>query len=40
MAGDASKARTACQDFLAFWKNADTGVATLIAARAEYARLE
>jgi serine/threonine protein kinase/tetratricopeptide (TPR) repeat protein len=39
MAGDSSKARTAYQDFLALWKNADPDVPILIQAKSEYAKL-
>ena len=38
--GDASKARTAYQDFLALWKDADADVPVLIGARAEYAKIK
>jgi predicted Zn-dependent protease len=37
--GDASKARTAYQDFFASWKDADPGIPVMVAARAEYAKL-
>src|SRR5713101_5768605 len=37
--GDTSAARKAYQDFFALWKDADPDVPTLIAARAEYAKL-
>jgi hypothetical protein len=37
--GDSVKARTAYQDFLALWKDADPDVPVLIAAKAEYAKL-
>ncbi|HXT72813.1 MAG TPA: hypothetical protein VN785_03080, partial [Candidatus Angelobacter sp.] len=37
--GDQSGARTAYQDFLAFWKNADPDIPVLKQARAEYAKL-
>jgi eukaryotic-like serine/threonine-protein kinase len=40
MAGDTSKARTAYQDFLALWKDADPDVPILIAAKSEYSRLK
>ena len=40
MQGDASKARTAYQDFFAYWKDADPDVPVLKAARAEYERLK
>jgi len=38
--GDTAKARTAYQDFLALWKDADPGIPVLIAAKAEYAKLQ
>ena len=34
-----TKAKTAYQDFLALWKDADPGIPVLEQARAEYARL-
>jgi hypothetical protein len=37
--GDAAKARTAYQDFLKLWKDADPDIPILIAAKAEYAKL-
>jgi hypothetical protein len=37
--GDTAKARVACQDFFALWKDADPDVPILIAAKAEYAKL-
>jgi serine/threonine protein kinase/tetratricopeptide (TPR) repeat protein len=37
--GDTPKARTAYQDFLALWKDADPDIPVLIAAKAEYAKL-
>jgi hypothetical protein len=40
MQGDAAKARTAYQDFLTLWKDADADIAILIAAKAEYAKLK
>jgi eukaryotic-like serine/threonine-protein kinase len=39
LAGDSGKARTAYQDFLALWKNADPDVPILKQAKAEYAKL-
>jgi serine/threonine protein kinase/predicted Zn-dependent protease len=39
MQGDTVKARAAYQDFLALWKNADSDIPILIAAKAEYAKL-
>jgi tetratricopeptide (TPR) repeat protein len=38
--GDASKSRTAYQDFFALWKNADPDVPILKEAKAEYAKLQ
>jgi predicted Zn-dependent protease len=40
MTGDPAKARTAYQDFLALWKDADPDVPLLKAAKAEYAKLQ
>ena len=40
LAGDQNKARTAYQNFLALWKDADPGVPILQQAKAEYARLQ
>lgn len=40
MAGDPSKARTAYQDFLTLWKDADPDVPILRAAKKEYAKLQ
>jgi hypothetical protein len=40
MQGDKPKARTAYQDFLALWKDADADVPVLQAAQAEYAKLQ
>ena len=37
--GDAAKARVAYQDFFALWKDADPDIPILIAAKAEYAKL-
>jgi tetratricopeptide (TPR) repeat protein/predicted Ser/Thr protein kinase len=39
MAGDAAKAKTAYQDFLTLWKDADLDIPILKQAKAEYARL-
>ncbi len=39
MQGDATKARTTYQDFLALWKDADPDIPILKQAKAEYARL-
>jgi tetratricopeptide (TPR) repeat protein len=38
--GDSAKARTAYQDFLATWKDADSDVPVLKQAKAEYAKLQ
>jgi serine/threonine protein kinase/predicted Zn-dependent protease len=38
--GDSAKARTAYQDFIAVWKDADTDVLVLKQAKAEYAKLQ
>jgi eukaryotic-like serine/threonine-protein kinase len=38
--GDTAKARTAYQDFLALWKDADPDIPILIAAKSEYAKLK
>jgi eukaryotic-like serine/threonine-protein kinase len=40
MAGDTAKAKAAYQDFLALWKDADPDIPVLIAAKAEYAKLQ
>jgi predicted Zn-dependent protease len=37
--GDTAKARTAYQDFLALWKDADPGIPLLRQAKSEYANL-
>jgi serine/threonine protein kinase/tetratricopeptide (TPR) repeat protein len=39
LSGDKTKAKTAYQDFLTLWKDADPGVPILQQAKAEYARL-
>jgi Tfp pilus assembly protein PilF len=39
LSGDSSKARTAYQDFLALWKDADEDIPILKDARVEYAKL-
>ena len=39
LTGDTAKARTAYQDFLALWKDADPDIPILKEAKAEYARL-
>jgi hypothetical protein len=38
--GDTVKAKTAYQDFLTLWKNADPDIAILKEAKAEYAKLQ
>ena len=38
--GDTAKSRTAYQDFLKLWKDADPDIPILIAAKAEYAKLK
>ena len=38
--GDTPKAKTAYQDFLTLWRDADPDIPVLIAAKAEYARLK
>jgi eukaryotic-like serine/threonine-protein kinase len=38
--GEPAKARTAYQDFLTLWKDADADIPILIAAKAEYAKLQ
>jgi serine/threonine protein kinase/tetratricopeptide (TPR) repeat protein len=40
LAGDTSKSRTAYQDFLALWKEADPDIPVLKEAKAEYAKLQ
>jgi len=40
MQGDTAKARTAYQDFFAYWKDADPDVPVLVAARAEYEKVK
>jgi len=40
MQGDTAKAKSAYQDFLTFWKDADPDVPILKQAKAEYARLQ
>jgi eukaryotic-like serine/threonine-protein kinase len=40
MQGDTAKAKAAYQDFLTLWKDADPDIPVLIAAKAEYARLQ
>jgi predicted Zn-dependent protease len=38
--GDAARAKSAYQDFLTLWKNADSDIPILISAKSEYARLK
>jgi eukaryotic-like serine/threonine-protein kinase len=38
--GDTNKAKTAYQDFLAYWKDADSDVPLLRQAKAEYAKIQ
>jgi len=40
LAHDSAKAKTAYQDFLALWKNADPDIPILRQAKAEYAKLK
>jgi hypothetical protein len=40
MQGDTAKAKAAYQDFLTLWKDADPDISVLIAAKAEYAKLQ
>ena len=40
MAGDNAKAKTAYQDFLTLWKDADSDIPVLQAAKAEFAKLQ
>jgi eukaryotic-like serine/threonine-protein kinase len=40
LAGDTAGARTAYQDFLALWKDADPDIPIFIAAKSEYAKLK
>ena len=40
LTGDAVKARAAYQDFFMLWKDADPDVPILIAAKAEYVKLQ
>jgi hypothetical protein len=39
-AGDSAKARTADQDFMTLWKDADPDIPILKQAKAEYAKLQ
>ena len=38
--GDTAKARAAYQDFLTLWRDADADIPVLVAAKAEYAKLQ
>jgi hypothetical protein len=40
ISGDTAKARTAYQDFLTLWKDADPDIPILKQAKAEYAKLQ
>jgi len=40
MQNDSAKARTAYQDFLAMWKDADPDIPILKEAKSEYAKLQ
>ncbi len=40
MQGDTEKTKAAYQDFLTLWKDADPDIPILIAAKAEYAKLQ
>jgi len=40
MSGDTAKAKTAYQDFLTLWKDADPDIPILKQAKAEYAKLQ
>jgi eukaryotic-like serine/threonine-protein kinase len=40
LSGDTAKAKSAYQDFLTLWKDADPDVPVLKEARAEYAKLQ
>jgi eukaryotic-like serine/threonine-protein kinase len=40
LAGDKTKAKTAYQDFLTLWKDADPDIPILKQAKAEYAKLQ
>ena len=39
LSGDKAKAKAAYQDFLTLWKDADSDIPILIAAKSEYAKL-
>jgi eukaryotic-like serine/threonine-protein kinase len=40
MRGDTAKAKAAYQDFLTLWKDADSDIPILIAAKSEYAKMQ
>jgi hypothetical protein len=40
LSGDTTKARTADQDFLGLWKDADSDIPILKEAKAEYGKLQ
>ena len=40
ISGDTAKAQAAYQDFLGLWKDADPDIPVLVAAKAEYAKLQ
>ena len=40
LSGDKTKAKTAYQDFLTLWKDADPDIPIFTQAKAEYARLQ
>jgi hypothetical protein len=40
LSGDTAKSRTANQDFLTLWKDADPDISILEEAKAEYAKLQ
>ena len=40
LSGDTAKAKTAYQDFLTLWKNADPDIPILKEAKSEYAKLQ
>jgi len=40
LSGDTTKAKTAYQDFLTLWKDADPDIPILKEAKAEYAKLQ
>jgi hypothetical protein len=40
LSGDLARSKTAYQDFLTLWKDADSDIPILVQAKAEYARLQ